>query len=318
MQNKVKIRKPLIKRGPFKTFLFFLGFSTVVWIFVQFSKEYTEAVELPISYINVPKDKILSPENPSKLDLRVKENGLHIAFNRLFPKVLYLDVSDSKMENGKLIYNLEEQKSALLSQLNLAYDKAEFLKQTLNISYQQREVKKVPIRSNVELDFAVGYSALDDVEFQPDSIMVSGPKGILDTLSEVQTSVLRLENINNDISGTVYLDTAKLERLTFYQSKIDYTLRTDKFTEGKVQVSIDLVNVPEGMNVVIFPKEVTVIYQVSLKKFNSVKKEDFRVMADFKNAVNSDGYLLVQITEQPPQVNNVRLNEKKIQFVIKR
>ena len=318
MQNKVKIRKPLIKRGPFKTFLFFLGFSTVVWIFVQFSKEYTEAVELPISYINVPKDKILSPENPSKLDLRVKENGLHIAFNRLFPKVLYLDVSDSKMENGKLIYNLEEQKSALLSQLNLAYDKAEFLKQTLNISYQQREVKKVPIRSNVELDFAVGYSALDDVEFQPDSIMVSGPKGILDTLSEVQTSVLRLENINNDISGTVNLDTAKLERLTFYQTKIDYTLRTDKFTEGKVQVSIDLVNVPEGMNVVIFPKEVTVIYQVSLKKFNSVKKEDFRVMADFKNAVNSDGYLLVQITEQPPQVNNVRLNEKKIQFVIKR
>ncbi len=318
MQNKVKIRKPLIKRGPFKTFLFFLGFSTVVWIFVQFSKEYTEAVELPISYINVPKDKILSPENPSKLDLRVKENGLHIAFNRLFPKVLYLDVSDSKMENGKLIYNLEEQKSALLSQLNLEYDKAEFLKKTLNISYQQREVKKVPIRSNVELDFAVGYSALDDVEFQPDSIMVSGPKGILDTLSQVQTKVLRLENINNDISGTVNLDTAKLERLTFYQTKIDYTLRTDKFTEGKVQVSIDLVNVPEGMNVVIFPKEVTVIYQVSLKKFNSVKKEDFKVMADFKNAVNSDGYLLVQLTEQPPQVNNVRLNEKKIQFVIKR
>ena len=318
MQNKVKIRKPLIKRGPFKTFLFFLGFSTVVWIFVQFSKEYTEAVELPISYINVPKDKILSPENPSKLDLRVKENGLHIAFNRLFPKVLYLDVSDSKMENGKLIYNLEEQKSALLSQLNLEYDKAEFLKKTLNISYQQREVKKVPIRSNLELDFAVGYSALDDVEFQPDSIMVSGPKGILDTLSEVQTKVLRLENINNDISGTVNLDTAKLERLTFYQTKIDYTLRTDKFTEGKVQVSIDLVNVPEGMNVVIFPKEVTVIYQVSLKKFNSVKKEDFKVMADFKNAVNSDGYLLVQLTEQPPQVNNVRLNEKKIQFVIKR
>ncbi|WP_231929382.1 CdaR family protein [Gillisia sp. Hel1_33_143] len=314
----MKIRKPLIKRGPFKTFLFFLGFSTMVWIFVQFSKEYTEAVELPISYINVPKDKILSPENPSKLDLRVKENGLHIAFNRLFPKVLYLDVSDSKMENGKLIYNLEEQKSALLSQLNLEYDKAEFLKKTLNISYQQREVKKVPIRSNLELDFAVGYSALDDVEFQPDSIMVSGPKGILDTLSEVQTKELRLENINNDISGTVNLDTAKLERLTFYQTKIDYTLRTDKFTEGKVQVSIDLVNVPEGMNVVIFPKEVTVIYQVSLKKFNSVKKEDFRVMADFKNAVNSDGYLLVQLTEQPPQVNNVRLNEKKIQFVIKR
>jgi len=318
MQDKVKIRKPLIKRGPFKTFLFFLGFSTVIWIFVQFSKEYTEAVELPISYVNVPKDKILSPENPKKLDLRVKENGLHIALTKIFPKVLYIDVSDSKMEDGKLIYNLGDQKAALLSQLNLDYDKAEFLKKSLNITYQQRAVKTIPVRSNLELDFAVGYSALEDVKFQPDSVKVSGPASILDTLDGVNTSVLRIKNISNDLKGSVRLDTAKLDALTFYQSKIQYSLRTDKFTEGKVQVPIDLINVPEGMNVVIFPKELTVIYQVSLNKFSSVKKEDFKVVADFKHAVNSDGYLLAQVVEQPQQVNNVRLNETKIQFVIKR
>lgn len=318
MQDKVKIRKPLIKRGPFKTFLFFLGFSAVIWIFVQFSKVYTEAVVLPIEYVNVPKDKILSPENPKKLDLRVKENGLHIAFTKLFPKVLYIDVSDSKMEGGKLIYNLEEQKPALLSQLNLDYDEAEFIKESLNITYQQRAVKIIPIRSKLELEFAVGYSALEDVKFYPDSVKVSGPEKMLDTIMEINTSALKIKKISNDLKGTVNLDTANLDAITFYQTQIQYTLRTDKFTEGKVQVPIDLKNVPEGMNVVIFPKEVTVIYQVSLNEFSSVKKENFKVVVDFKQAVNSDGYLLAKITEQPLQVNNVRLNEKKIQFVIKR
>ena len=318
MKDKAKPRKPLIKRGPFKTFLFFLGFSAVIWVFVQFSKEYTEAVELPISYVNVPKDKILSPDNPKKLDLRVKENGLHIAITKLFPHVVYIDVSDSKMEDGKLLYNIEDQKSALLAQLNLDYDKAEFLKKTLIIAYQQRAVKTLPIRSNVELDFAIGYSALEDVTFQPDSVRVSGPENILDTLTEVFTKPLKIKNITKDLKGKISLDTSYLAEVSFYETQIQYTLRTDKFTEGKVQVPLKLINVPEGMNVVIFPKEITVIYQVSLNQFNSVKKEDFKVVVDFKNAVNSDGYLLAQVTEQPQQVNNVRLNEKKIQFVIKR
>jgi len=318
MQDKEKTYKPLIKRGPFKTFLFFLGFSALIWTFVQFSKEYTEAVEMPVAYVNIPKDKILSPENPNKLDLRVKENGLHIALAKLFPKVLYIDVSDSKMENGTLVYNLEDQKAALLSQLNLEYDKVQFLKKSLNITYQQRAIKTIPIRSNIELDFAIGYSALEDVKFLPDSVKVSGAENILDTLSEVHTIPLKIQNISNDLKGKIYLDTVNLSELSFYQTQIQYTLRTDKFTEGKVQVPLELKNVPEGMNVVIFPKEVTVIYQVSLKKFNSVNKEDFKVVVDFKNAVNSDGYLLAQVIEQPIQVNNVRLNEKKIQFVIKR
>ena len=65
---KTKSNKKLwIKRGPLKTFLFFLGFSAAIWVAVQFSKVYVEAIELPITYTNIPKDKILLGDSPKNI-----------------------------------------------------------------------------------------------------------------------------------------------------------------------------------------------------------------------------------------------------------
>ena len=318
MQDKKKQNKPWIKRGPLKTFLFFLGFSTVIWVFVQFSKQYTTVIELPVSYINIPKDKIILENSQKYLDMRIRDNGLNIAVYKFFPRELMIDLSDAEALNGQLVYNLELHKSAIFSQLRMDYENAGFLQENLKIDYQQRAVKKVSIKSNINLGFSVGYSALEKITFQPDSITISGPENILDTLQQIYTRSLKIGNINKDIEGVIKLDEKNLGTVTFYQDEVNYSVRTDKFTEGKAEIPIEMINVPEKMNVVIFPKAVIVYYQVSLKEFDKVKPTDFKVVVDFKNSFDSDGYLLAEVVQQPKMVNNIRLNENKIQFVIKR
>ncbi|MFN4763226.1 CdaR family protein [Gillisia sp. Q332] len=318
MQDKTKQRKPLIKKGPLKTFLFFLAFSAFVWIFVQFSKQYSEVVGFPITYINVPKDKIILGDSPNSLELRLRDNGINIAFRKIFPKKLAIDISETTEDGNKLIYDLEKQKQAILTQLKIDYEDVNFLQEDLKINFEQRMVKKLPIVPDIELSFSVGYSALEGIKLEPDSVTISGPKNILDTLQKVQTRSLRINNISKDVQGSIKLNTANLKRLTFYREEVNYSLRTDKFTEGKAVIPVELVNVPENLNVVIFPKEVTVFYQVSLQKYDKINPSGFKVVADFQKASNSDGYLLAQIVKKPQLVNNVRLNEQKIQFIIKR
>ncbi len=318
MQNIKKQNKPWIKKGPLKTFLFFLGFSTVIWVFVQFSKPYTTVIALPLSYINLPKDKILLGNTPKYLDLRIRDKGINIAIYRFFPRELTIDLSAADPLEGQLVYNLELHKTAIFSQLRIDYENADFLQENLKMDYQQRAIKKIPVNSKIDLGFSVGYSALDKIKLQPDSITVSGPENILDTLGQVNTRALKIGNINKDIEGRIKLDGKNLGMVTFYQEEVNYSLRTDKFTEGQVEIPIEMLNVPEKMNVVIFPKEVIVYYQVSLNEFDKVKPSDFKVVVDFKNSFDSDGYLLAQIVKQPYIVNNLRLNENKIQFVIKR
>lgn len=318
MQRKNKIKKPWIKRGPLKTFLFFLGFSTVIWFFVQFSKTYTVPIELPLEYINVPKDKLLVDNNPSTLELRVRDYGFNLARYKILPPELAIDMSEAREEGNQLVYDLEQQKTQLLSQLNLEYDEANFFQNNIKVNFEQKAVKTVKVVSNLELGFAVGYSALEEINLEPDSVTISGPRSVLDTLEEIGTVAIKINNISKDLQGKVKLQTGGLNKVTLFQDEVSYSLRTDKFTEGKVNIPVELINVPEDYNIVIFPKEVVVYYQVSLNDFDKIQPSSFKVVVDFKNELPKEGFLLAQVVQKPPLVNNVRLNEKKIQFVAKR
>src|SRR5690606_39100193 len=224
----------------------------------------------------------------------------------------------SRQEGEELIYNLEQKKQALVTQLNLAYDDAAFLQNNLQVGFEQKAVKVVDVVSDIQLEFAVGYSALDEIKLQPDTITVSGPASIIDTLQEVSTVPLKINNISKDLQGTVQIQKSGLDKLTFFTEEVNYSLRTDKFTEGKANIPIELQNVPEDHNVVIFPKEVVVFYQVSLSDFDKIKTSAFKVVVDFRNQLPKDGFLLAQVVQKPALVNNVRLSEQKIQFVVKR
>lgn len=273
---------------------------------------------MPLSYVNIPKDKMLVNKEPTSLDLRVRDYGFNIARYRMLPPDLTIDVSEASEEGGKLVYDLEQQKQAILSQLNLDYDDATFLQDKLTIDFEQKEVKTVDVVSNIELGFSVGYSALEEIKLEPDSVKISGPSSVLDTLEEIGTVPVKINNISKDIKGNVKLDTEGLENVTLFQDEVQFSLRTDKFTEGKVEIPIELINVPEGYNVVIFPKEVMVYYQVSLQDFDKIKPTSFKVVVDFRNTLPEEGYLLAQVVQKPALVNNVRLSENRIQYVVKR
>ncbi len=49
-----------------------------------------------------------------------------------------------------------------------------------------------------------------------------------------------------------------------------------------------------------------------------VEAENFRVVCDFNDIDEGDDFIIASIVKSPSFVRNLRLNERKIQFVIKR
>lgn len=318
MLNRFKtVTRARFKKTDFNSFLFFLFFAIVIWIFVQFSKQYSEVIEIPVEYVNVPPDKLLL-NNPENLQLRVEENGFTVAWFSLFAPSLHIDLSKAEMNNGNLVYDLVDNRAELQSQLELDLDENQFLKEALVVNYEQKQEKRLPVIFRSNIAYAAGYSAVNNLSFTPDSIRVSGPDNILDTLSSLVTKPLSLSRVKNDQEGTVYLDTTALPNVTFYQNRVRYSLDVEKFTEGKVQVPIEVINVPRGLNVVIFPKEVVLFFQVNLKDFNKVTASDFRVVVDFNNVRGEQDFLIPEVIKKPDFTSNLRLNEKRIQFIIKK
>lgn len=312
------LTKTRFKKTNFNSFFFFLFFAVVIWIFVQFSKQYNEVIDIPVSYINIPPDKLLSPDNPKALKLRMEENGFKIAWFSLFPPTLYVDVSNTMEQNGSLLYFIDENRTEILSQLNIDFEDSQFVKEVLAIHFQKKKEKKLPVISKIEVNFAAGYSAKENLKIYPDSVKVSGPDELLDTLTRLNTHLLTLQKVNEDLEGKIKLDTIGLTKLTVYTPEIQYKLDVEKFTEGSVEVPIELINVPEGLNVVIFPKHTLLFYQVVLEDYNKVNASDFRVVADFSKIQGIQDFLIPEISKKSEFTTHHRLNETKIQFIIKK
>lgn len=319
MLNKIKSgTRTRFRKTDFNSFLFFLIFAIIIWVFVQFSKQYNEILSIPVEYANVPPDKILKDNIPAKLDLRMQENGFNLAWFSLFPPTLTIDVSKANEENGNLIFVIDENRAEIVNQLNIDFDDSTFLRNAVVMGFEQKQEKKLPVISRIDIDYVAGYSAIENLRISPDSVRVSGPDNILDTLSALHTFPLNLTKVKEDLAGSVYLDTTALPNVTVYRNQVNYSVDVEKFTEGKVQVPIELINVPRGLNVVIFPKETVLFFQVNLKEFNKVTASDFRVVANFKNVKDNQDFLIPEVVQKPEFTSNIRLNEKRIQFIIKK
>jgi len=263
-------------------------------------------------------DKTIAKERPDNLQLRIQDKGFAIWYYQIFKPKVKLDLGKTTTEDGQLIYNFEANREVLEDQVNINFENANFIRESLAIDFQPKKKKKVKLSPNIDLSYGVGYSANESVNLRPDSIQVSGPENIIDTLQGLKTVYLRINNINDDIAGKVKIDTANLGMLSFYTNEVAYSQDVEKFTEGNVKVPVAVMNVPENTNISIFPKEVLVYFQVNLRQYEMVDAENFSVICDYNTIDEGDDFMVARIAKSPSYVRNLRLNERKIQFVIKR
>ncbi|WP_037320022.1 hypothetical protein [Salegentibacter sp. Hel_I_6] len=318
MFKNIRFKRISIKKSSLKSFGFFLLFSSLIWFFVQISKEYTQVIDIPVSYVNIPMDKSISKEKPEHLQLRIQDKGFAIWYYKIFRPEIKLDLGRAIEESGELVYNFEANREYLEEQVNINFEKARFIQETLAIKFQPKKKKLVKVAPRIRLNYAVGYSAGEAVTLRPDSVQVSGPGDIIDTLQTLRTRELQINNINSNVSGKVKIDTSNLGMLSFYTNEVAYSQKVEKFTEGSVSVPVAIRNLPENTNITIFPKKVLVYFQVNLRQYEMVEADNFKVVCDFNDIHEGDDFIIARIVDSPSFVRNLRLNERKIQFVIKR
>lgn len=312
-----RLRQTVFKKTNFKAFFFFLFFSVLIWVLVQFSKNYRQIVTVQVEYINTPKDKIVNKRTDA-FEVRMNDNGFNIAwFSFLKPRV-QISLDDLEVAEDNLIYNLNDSKIELQQQLDIDLEELTILQDTLAIPFVQKKVKKIPIKSNIEINYAPGYSTNEKLVLKPDSIQVSGASEEIDSLKYIYTEKLNLANVHHDLQGKVALDTTQYNKITFYRNRVNYSLKVEKFTEGRAEVPIEVINAPPQINLSIFPKKVVVIYIVSLKNYKTINKNDFKVVCNYREITGNQTFLIPKLVQKPEGVTSTRLNINKVQFVIKK
>ncbi len=305
-----------IKNRKINVFILFLLSAFVILMFTKLSKEYTNTLAFTILKINVPQENVILNDSNMQLRITLKTHGFKW-LNYYFKNPSISIDFDKDVYQKDSVFVWSQTKSYIN---NTQFDKhVEILNitpDTLVFNYDTNLIKTVPVVLRSDIKFSAGFDASENFILEPDSIQVIGPKVSVAKIKNVETDSIILTEVRADIQEILRLKLPENnQQITFSENEISLRGKVEKFTEGTLKVPVSVINVPKGMHLKYFPKEVSVSFYVSLSNFNSIESKNFKVECDY-NKVNNSSFLIPELIAFPENVKNAKISHKRIEFII--
>ncbi len=306
-------------------FGFFLLLSFIFWYLNSLEKEVEYTIRYPVRYVNLPEDRVLADDLPSRLELYLKGPGYSILKLRMSGNrsPVILDVSSinyRKVPNSKAL-NYYVVTSGLIpklrNQLRVECDITTVKPDTLFFAFDRIIARHVPVKPDVEVNTERQYMVKGALVLEPDSVEINGPKRIIDTLSAVMTKAVRMKGVTESVSKSISLVVP--DKCSLSEKKVLVSIPVEQFTEAEVKVPVKLINCPDSIYLRIFPDVVTVRALVAVGDYKKFEQLPFEVILDAARAdLNSDEKLPLTFRNVPPFVSSMRVSPSKVDFLIEK
>lgn len=283
----------------------------------KLTKDYTKTITFQIKPINAAENFVILKDSTHKLNITLQTYGFKFLKYYLSDPVVTVDMSELDSKNNEYFWTNTRGLAHINSQFGENVKIMAVNPDSLVFYFDRNDVKKIPVEFNSKISFAPGYDINGAFRLIPDSIKIIGPKILLDSILKIQTQELILKDVKSDIDTPLNLilpDTS--QNLVYSHKVIEVKGKVEKFTEGIIDVPVDVINIPSDLKINFFPKTIGVSYYTNLNNFKNINKNDFIIECDFNNLVEGRTYLDASIVKYPEKVKNVKLNQKRIEFII--
>jgi len=306
----------------FVIFIFFLIVSTVIWYLSKLNHEYSTSLSYPVRYESLPKGKVLVGEPPRKIQLKVKAFGYTLLKCKLgaalspieldLNKHLSYSYEGSKVKQFVLTYRL---RNSVVKQLGSEILLEGIEPDTLTLELADMVSKKVIVKPDFEVNFEQQYMQSGYLDLEPDSITISGPKSIIDTINEVSTKEVKFKKLNQKVSKKVSL--IPINQVSFSKRNVMLSLPVEKYTEITVKVPVSIDNQPDSVKLLFIPKAVDVKCNVVLSKYFTLSPSMFKADVDYTQISSSlSKKLKVKLSIVPDFVKLVDYTPKYVEYII--
>lgn len=302
----------------FIIFLVFLAISTSFWFVMALNETYEREIGVPLRITEVPENVIITEGVPDTVRIVVRDKG-YFLFTYFYGDAISevaLPFKQYAKSNGKgnvpvsdlqkLIYPMLSASTRIVS---VKADKLEFY-------YNYGLSKRVPVLFDGDIKAVDGYF-LARTKCTPESVTIYASRQQLDSINEVFTENLMLEEFRDTVVQTLSL--RKISGVKIVPKTVSVTLYGDRLTEKTFSVPVVPSNMPAGFILRTFPSTVNVKVVAGLSRIASLKSQDFRVIVDYKEleAHPSDKCHLV-LSSVPKGVTSATLETSTADYLIEK
>lgn len=320
MKKQPKLFSILQRRLLNRKFLVFsvcLFFSTFFWLITALYRDHLATFTVPVTFTNLPRDKVLVGELPKELQVTFKATGLKLLIFSLRKTSRELTIDFSSLKKlRENVYSFAPAGQMLHSNLQVTEIKPDYLYFAFNNSYY----KTVPVKADVMVDFEPLFNLSSSIKTTPDFVVLSGDSNQVKKIDTIYTEKIILNSLDKSVKQKVRLIYPEEFGNNFFASvgEVQVEINVDKFTDSEVEIPLEVINLPTGMKIKTFPEKVKVKFQVGMNDFEKIHSTMFRAVIDFRNADPGKNYMKIELVKRPGNIRNVKLFPEKAEFLIKK
>ncbi|MDX9928301.1 MAG: hypothetical protein RBS37_00435 [Bacteroidales bacterium] len=304
-------------------FGFFLVLSFIFWYLNGLSKEIENHLKYPVRYINPPREMVLVGNMPSRLEMLLSGPGYSLLKLRLSGSRAPVVIDMSRLDYRPVPGSAPDDYYVLTSDLADNFHRqmrADFLildidPDTLKFVFDRLGSKKVPVVADIEVVTDKEFFVKDRVLTNPDSVTITGPLPVIDTVRFVSTRNRRFTGINRPFTSNIQL--AGSRDYTMSEKRVSVTVDVEQYTEARIDLRVRLINQPDSLDLKLFPDEVDVRLQVAVSDYNGVFESNMQAVIDLAE-INIEGLekLPVTIINVPPFVRALMYSPQELDYLI--
>ena len=306
----------LPSKGRLRFFLFFLLLSFTFWTSTKLSNTYIVEESFSIIWTNIPNGIIPSSEN-QQMNVSISASGIEILIYRLINKSINISLSQADFSGEKGLIDLRGQDFFIKKQF-FENTKLNILNPLfLEFKFSRLEEKVFTVVPQIEINLRAGYLIDSSLKVTPDSILVRGPKSILDTLNSIQSESIIADDLYENFRKKVSL--RSIPEIQLSESKVTVEVAVSRYTEKEFLLNVEVINLPLGTRVKLFPPKAKVRVTLPLSVLRTIKISDFNLVVDYNNIFKDvEKKLDLIMIRRPSSVKKVILEPKKVNYLIRK
>ncbi|MCL2597612.1 MAG: hypothetical protein FWD66_08175 [Paludibacter sp.] len=296
----------------------FLLISALAWFLNALDKEQDATFRLPVSYIGIPKNILITDSLPEFLILNIRDNGRQIfKYQRNVNQPMTIDLSRTFYEKGEFSITADQLRGQIMRYMQPSTAIERIRPDTITVNYEKLSTAKVRVIPDFDIETASQHMLSAEPTVEPSEITVFAPKNILDTLQFIKTQKITLNDMKLSIDVKAMLKPEPSVR--FSTDNVTLQVKVEMFTEKTLQIPITIINCPENILIKTFPSIVDVTFNVGADSYNKVKISDIQVIFDYRDIRSNDrGKISLHAQALAPYISNIQIKPSNVEFVIEK
>ena len=286
--------------------------AATFWLFRALNKSHSALISYPIEFVfNVDSTVVMNPL-PTTIKIDVSSGGWNL-FRRTL--IFSIDPIQVELDNPSEVNFLTQSflrpiVEDQLKGLTINY----IVTDTLFLSIERKITKRMILKvDSLSLPLEEDYQLMSNITIQPDHVVLTGPKSIINSFESDFYITLDENNIDEDFYGRIEVPIVFEDLIQSDPSEVNVSFEVEKFKNVKIGVPIILQNFPSNRVTTLLDSIVNVTYRVKESFKEDFSSEDFYVVLDY-DFLKTDSLGVPVLIKYPDTLRTVSIDSQKVRF----